>query len=54
MTKETIAAIRIRHVFKPLLDSYSAPHAEIKIPCQQSYDQGWNAAVAFYKELGKI
>jgi hypothetical protein len=52
--KETIADINKRYFWKPLLPSYSAPHATVKIPCQQSYDQGWNACMAHLKDAGKI
>jgi hypothetical protein len=52
--KETIAAIRIRHVFAPPLASYSAPHAIVIDPIQQAYDQGWNACMAHLKAAGKI
>jgi len=51
---ETIADVRARYVWKPLLASYSVPHAEVKNSYLQGHDDGWNAAVAFYKELGKI
>lgn len=51
---ETIADMRKRYVWKPLLPSYSMPHAEIKDLYLQGHNDGWNAAVAFYKELGKI
>jgi hypothetical protein len=51
---ETIADIRKRYVFSPKCPSYSMPHAEMKIPCQQSYDQGWNACMAHLKAVGKI
>jgi hypothetical protein len=49
---QTIKDIRINHIFSPPLESYSAPHAEVKIPCQQSYDQGWNDAMRYKKERG--
>lgn len=51
--KQTIGEL-VRHVWQPPLGSYYEPHAEIKIPCQQSYDQGWNAAMSHLKAVGKI
>jgi hypothetical protein len=51
---QTIKDMRINYVFSPKLPSYSAPHAQVKILCQQSYDQGWNACMAHLKGAGKI
>lgn len=49
---ETIADIRKREVFTNF-----KPHKSVVVD-QETHDtifnEGWNAAVAFYKELGKI
>jgi len=54
--KETIAAIRIRHVFAPPLGSYSAPHAQVIDPIQQAYNdglnKGWNNCMSYKKDRG--
>jgi hypothetical protein len=53
--KETIADIHKRYVWRPLLPSYSMPHAEVK---ELTYDDGlkdgWNQCMSHLKAAGKI
>ncbi len=53
--KETSEELYMRYVFDPKFIHIPLPHKEIKkSDYDRGHDDGWNAAVEYYKAVGKI